>query len=157
MPEVISHDTTGADPVTNAEQAARWTEQANKLAAADYLVRWKNWLLRKTETNAAPEPEPQAPFVIHWAWVEHQGEVMTVGPDRVAAPPVPSPRITEVGKLDDVIGGVKPNYSDGRRYDLSNKQYGEGWKTPDGRTWILDAEGFGGINHFWREFKIGAA
>lgn len=140
MSEVISHDTTGADPVTNAQQAARWTAQANKLAADDYLVAYNNWLLNKDVRKGLGLPsqlEPQAPKAIHWAWVEGQGEVMTVGPDVVASPPAVHPSITEVGKIDDVVGGEVVGMP-GHRYDLaiSTTKWGHVSVGPPQRYWM---------------------
>lgn len=148
-------NTDGADPVTNAQQAARWTAQANKLAADDYLVGYNNWLLNKDVRKGLglpAQPEPQAPKMIHFAWVEGQGQVMSVGPELVSAPPPVHPSITEVGKIDDVVGGEVAD-KPGHRYNLGlSTQKWTHVSGPPTRIWTLVQEGM--FTTYWTELVI---
>jgi len=148
-------NTAGADVATLTEQATRWTALANTRLKENFLTAFANWQLNAPVRKSLGLPvadKPTPPPAIHFAWVENYGHVMTVGPDYVCDYPAP-PMLatTDIGAIDAVIGGPIPGQPD-HYYDAAaaNSTYGQTHKSPDGRFWFFDGNGFA---RFWRELK----
>ncbi len=147
--------TAGADPISNGEQAARWTVLANQRLKENFLAAYSNWLLNAPIRKGLGLPaldKPTPPPMMRFAWVENYGQVLTIGPDFVCDYPAP-PMLaaTDVGAIDAVVGGPIPGQP-GHYYDAAaaNSTYGQTHKSADGRFWFFDGNGFA---RFWRELK----
>lgn len=158
MEQIISHDTMGADLVTLAEQAQRWSDAANARLRSWYLNAFAGWLQNSAVQKVAGLPidlKPTPPPAVHYAFLPGYGEVFSVGPDLVCGEPVPPIWATAVNGVDDVVGGPIPG-NDGMRYDVSNTGKntapGQIHQSADGKVWVYVA--LTPFNHSWKEAKV---
>ena len=129
----------GGDIAQQTTTAANWEALANANAARIFQDRYAAWLQNSAiqkSTGLPVDPKPERPLKFHFLFTPGYGDSVTVGPDFCADYPVADPRISEVGKLDDVIGGIVPDCG-GVRYNLSNKGLGEVHFAADGSVWQL--------------------
>lgn len=148
----INLGAVGGDPVTNAEQAVAISACVNADNIRYFQDRDNAWLMTSEilkSTGKPVPPRPERPLLVRWMWTDHIGLVRTIGPEYACDYPPVSPRITEVGKIDDIVGGEVAD-KPGHRYNLglSNQKWTH-VSGPPTRIWTLVQEGM--FTTYWTE------
>lgn len=141
--------------LASAKQTAyQLTEHRNaenaSIAAQDY----QQWLSMAAQEKAAGRVAPPRRTIPRKLVVLlHDPAMPTVGEsaDPVYVDPEPEVKPTDVGNIDDVVGGLIPGHGLDR-YDTvaANSSWGTLHTSPDGRRWFF---GGYGIYRAWMELK----
>ncbi len=148
----------GGDIAQQTAAMQGMTDLVNASLKRVFLDNYDAWLQNsavKKSIGLPVEPKPPLPLTVHYAFIPGFGDKVTIGPDTICDYPKADPRISEVGKIDDVVGGLLPD-GGGLRYNLSNMGVGEVHFPADGSIWQLVNDPRSLFGSHWKLLKGGA-